>query len=160
MDNLLKAGFLTQQRIGNQLHYQANRENPLFDELRSIALKTGGLAEPVREALAPLADRIDVAFIFGSIASGLDHAGSDVDVFVVADDVSYGDTFAYLQRAETIVGRRINPTIFTPHEMQMRVGKPHGFTENVMDGPKIFLIGSDDELRAIREPGETGAYQA
>lgn len=159
MENLLKAGFLTQQKIGNQTHYRANRENPLFDELRSIALKTGGLADPVRDALAPLSDRIELAFIFGSIASGTDHAGSDVDVFIIANDVSYGDTFAYLQGAETIVGRRVNPTIFTRLEVQMRLDKPNSFAEKVMDGPKIFLIGSEDELRAIREPGRAGTYQ-
>ena len=73
---LTGAGLLSRTRTGNQVSYQANTSSPIFGELASIARKTFGLADVLKDALAPLADRIESAFVFGSAASGKTTAGS------------------------------------------------------------------------------------
>src|SRR3990167_8175525 len=83
------SGLVTVKRIGTQKHFQANPKSPLFAELCGIARKTVGLAEPLREALAPLAKRITAAFVFGSVAKRSDTAASDIDVLVLSDRLDY-----------------------------------------------------------------------
>src|SRR3954453_15763855 len=90
---LVESGLVLHTRIGNQTHYRANRDAPIFSELRAIMLKTVGLAEPLRDALAPIADQIDLAFIYGSVVSGEDRADSDIDLLVVADDLTLEEVF-------------------------------------------------------------------
>ena len=87
------SGLIVARRIGNQKHYQANAESPLFAELRNIVLKTVGLAEPLREALKPVSSGIRAAFVYGSVAKAADRAASDIDLMVVSDSLSYGDVF-------------------------------------------------------------------
>jgi len=71
---LAEAGLLVWHAAGNQVRYQANRDCPIFEELAGIFRKTSGLADIVREALLPLANEVDVAFIFGSVAQGKEQA--------------------------------------------------------------------------------------
>ena len=139
------AGLVTATRIGNQKHYQANREAPIYGELRGIVLKTVGLADVLRQALAPLAPRIRAAFVYGSVAKGTDTARSDIDLMVVADDVEYGDVFKVASGAEAVLGRKINPTVLTSRELKKESAED-GFHSRVLAHPKIFVIGSDHEL--------------
>jgi len=141
LERLAGSGLVTVTRIGNQKHYQANREAPVFDELRSIILKTSGLADPLRQALKPLARKIDVAFIYGSVARGEAHAGSDVDLLVVARDLALEQLFARLASAEKAIGRKIHPTLYTPEEFRDRRQK-NAFVQKVLAGPVIPLVGS------------------
>lgn len=104
--SLAQSGLVTVTRIGTQKHYQANPASPIHAELCSIARKTVGLAEPLREALAPLAKRIAAAFVFGSVAKRSDTAASDIDVLVLSDSVDYADAFAALQTAKPGSGAR------------------------------------------------------
>jgi predicted nucleotidyltransferase len=99
--------------VGRQRHYRANRESPVFFELLGLILKTVGLAEPLREALASLAG-VSAAFIYGSVAQSTDTAASDIDFMILSSDLSYADLFAALQGAEASIGRRINPSILSP----------------------------------------------
>jgi predicted nucleotidyltransferase len=139
------AGLVTARRIGNQKHYQANREAPIYEELRGIVLKTIGLADVLRKALAPLAPRIRAAFVYGSVAKGTDTARSDIDLMVLADDVEYGDVFKVASGAEAVLGRKINPTVLTSRELKKESAED-GFHSRVLAQPKIFVIGSDHEL--------------
>ena len=103
------AGLVTATRIGKQKHYQANRASPVFQELRGLVLKTSGLADVLREALTPTSNRIRAAFVYGSVAKGDDTAGSDIDLMVIAEDLTYGDLFAAIEEAvgiEATGGRR------------------------------------------------------
>jgi predicted nucleotidyltransferase len=147
LDKLSSAGLLTVTRIGNQKHYQANPESPIFEELRAIVRKTFGLADVLREALLPMADRIDFAFVFGSVAAGTDTAGSDIDLFVSGRDLAYADTMLALADAESFLRRKINPTLYAAIELQHKVDSGNAFLRRVLDQPKIFLIGSARELR-------------
>lgn len=143
LERLQSAGVVTAKRIGNQTHYQANRAAPIFDEIRGIVIKTFGLADVLRAALADLAERIELAFIFGSVAKGSDTASSDIDVLVVAEDLAYADLFERLAPAEATLGRKVNPTLYTPSEVARRQREDNHFITRVLEQPKIFLIGGD-----------------
>jgi predicted nucleotidyltransferase/transcriptional regulator with XRE-family HTH domain len=142
LERLVDSGLAVMTRVGNQKHYRANREAPIFSELRSIVLKTSGLAEPLREALAPLAKKIELALVYGSVARGDAHAGSDVDLLVVARDLTLAQLYTRLLGAEKATGRKINPTLLTPVEFCDRRAEGNPFLKKVLSGDTIALIGS------------------
>lgn len=143
---LADSGLVTVTRVGTQKHYQANPKSPIFAELCAIAQKTVGLAEPLREALAPLAKRIKAAFVFGSVAKRSDTAASDIDVLVLSDSVDYADVFAALQSAEAKLGRTVNPTVYTPASWRKKRKEGNSFVVKVAAQPKVFLIGTEEDL--------------
>ncbi len=143
---LADSGLVTVTRVGMQKHYQANPKSPIFAELCAIAQKTVGLAEPLREALAPLAKRITAAFVFGSVANRSDTATSDIDVLVLSDSVDYADVFAVLQSAEETLGRTVNPTVYTPANWRRKLKEGNAFMAKVAAQPKVFLIGEEEDL--------------
>ena len=143
---LAAAGLVTVERVGNQKHYQANRKSPVFEELHGLMAKTAGLAIPLQEALAPLAKKIDAAFVYGSVAKGSDRAGSDVDLMVISSKLEYAKLFEALQKSEARLGRPVNPTLMTPQEWRRKRAECDSFAARVGAQPKIFVIGSEDEL--------------
>lgn len=144
---LSESGLVTVRYVGNQKHYQANPESPIYEELCGIARKTVGLAEPLRAALRPLSERIIAAFVYGSVAKKADTAASDIDLMVVSDSVEYGDLFLALQTAVQQLGREVNPTIFTRKDLMRRLAGKEAFLTRVMAQPKVWLIGGEDDLR-------------
>jgi predicted nucleotidyltransferase len=142
------AELVTVRRVGNQKHYQANASAPIFEELRGLVLKTSGLVDVLRAALAPLAAQIDQAFIYGSIAKGKDTAESDVDLMVVSEKLSYADLFAALEPATQRLQRTVNPTLYTPIEIDKRILDDNSFVKRVMAQPKLWVIGEDRGLAA------------
>ena len=102
---LEESGLVVGRRVGRQRHYQANASSPLFTELRSIVLKTVGLAEPLRDALKPLAPAIRAAFVYGSVARAEDRSGSDIDLMVISESLTYGEIFDALERVQE--GRQV-----------------------------------------------------
>jgi predicted nucleotidyltransferase len=149
LTSLESAGLVTATRRGNQKHYQANRAAPIFEELRGIALKTFGVSEVLREALHPLASRIVYAFVYGSLAKRTDRAGSDVDLMVVSADIAYADLFSAMAKAEGRLGRKVNPTIYTAAELERKVAAGETFISRVLAQPKIFVLGSEHDLREL-----------
>jgi predicted nucleotidyltransferase len=137
---LEQAGLVRAQRSGNQRRYQANPENPIFAELQGIVRKTMGLADVLRDALSPLASRIEQAFVFGSIARGEQGPRSDVDLMVVGD-VTYEDVIGAVYPLHESLDREINPIVMTPGEFRERARDP-GFIQRVLSGPRIDLLGS------------------
>ena len=146
LDKLSSKGLLTVTRIGNQKHYQANAESPIFEELRAIVRKTFGLAGTLSEALSSLTDRIRVAFVFGSTAARRDTARSDIDLLIVGHELSYADVMSVLVEAEQTLGRKVNPTVYSKAELQNKLEAGNAFLRRVLDQPKIFLIGSSGDL--------------
>lgn len=142
--DLAGAGLLTVRRQGNQKHFQANAASPVFAELRGLVLKTMGLADVLRAALAPLAPQIEQAFVFGSIAKQQDTAASDVDLLVVSDTLGYGDVFGALESASQTLGRTINPALYTAADFRARLQADNAFINRVMQQPKIWLIGQEE----------------
>jgi len=143
---LSAAGLLTVTKQGNQKHYQANANAPVFTELRGLVLKTMGLADVLKVALAPLAPQIDLAFIYGSVAKQQDTAHSDIDVMIVSSNLGYADVFGALEGAATTLGRKVNPTLYTPAELAKRISLDNAFVTRVLQQPKIWLIGNEEQL--------------
>lgn len=143
---LEESGLIVARRIGNQKHYQANAASPLFSELRNIVLKTVGLAEPLRDALKPMSSDIRAAFVYGSVAKAADQAASDIDLMVVSDSVTYGALFGALERVASAVGRHISPTVYSVAEFSERVRDENTFVARVLEGPKVWIIGSPNDL--------------
>ena len=150
--DLAGAGLLTVRKQGNQKHFQANAASPVFAELRGLVLKTMGLADVLRAALAPLVPQIERAFVFGSIAKQQDTAESDVDLLVVSDTLGYGDVFAALEGASQTLGRTINPALYSAADFQARLQGDNAFVSRVMQQPKIWLIGQAES--APHEPDQ------
>jgi len=150
LQNLCNADIIERSRIGNQVHYKANRRCPIYEELRAIMLKTVGVADVLRRALAPLNEQIEFAFIYGSMAAGDSDAGSDVDV-MVAGDVSFGRIVDQLQGAQQKIGREINPRVYNPGEFQEKIKAGNPFLKRVMEAPKVFIIGDEDDFEAVAQ---------
>ena len=144
LEKLRAAGLITSTRRGNQIHFRANINNPVFDELRSIVCKTFGLVDVVNEALLPAFQKIDMAFIYGSIAKGDEHAESDIDVLIVADATSYTEIFDLLGNAERRLRRIINLSMYTSKEFNERRDGNQSFIQRVLNQPKIMLNNRHD----------------
>ncbi|MGB6539208.1 MAG: nucleotidyltransferase domain-containing protein [Xanthobacteraceae bacterium] len=134
------------ERIGNQKHYRANRQSPIFDELSGIVRKTAGLAEPLRQSLAPYASKIKAAFVYGSVAKGTDTARSDIDLMVIGDDLTYTDLYAALQKAENLLGRPVNPTFLCFDDWRHMITTKDSIIAKINARPKLFIFGSEAEL--------------
>lgn len=143
---LAQSGLVTVQPVGNQKHYQANPDAPIYAELCGIARKTVGLAEPLREALAPLAKKIVAAFVYGSVAKKRDTAASDIDLMLISDKLTYSDIFMLLEEVGHALGRQVNPTLFTRAELAKRIAEDSAFVTRVLSQPKLWLIGNEDAL--------------
>lgn len=143
---LADSGLVTVTRVGNQKHYQANREAPVFTELHGLVVKTIGLAGPLEKALAPFRERIQVAFVYGSIAKRTDTAQSDMDLMVISDDLAYADLYDALQEAEATLQRPVHVSLVTAAEWKQKLAAGNPFATKVQAQPKIPLIGSADDL--------------
>jgi len=147
VERLQTLGLLTSFTRGNQVHYQINRDFFLFPELKNIFLKTVGLTALLGGALKEAED-ITLAFIYGSYAADQESTASDIDLLVVGT-LSSRTLHTTLQEAEKLTRRQINYTLFSPEEFRMRAQAGNGFLRNVLTGPKLFLIGDEDALRAL-----------
>ena len=141
---LAGSGLAVVSRVGNRKYYRANRDSPLFDEIRGIVRKTVGVEESVRDALEPLADSLALALLYGSIARRTDTAASDIDLLLVSDDLTLEAVYAALAPVEILLGRHVNPTIYTSGEFQRRRAIKAGFLTRVLKGRHIVLMGSLD----------------
>ncbi len=148
LQQLTDSGLLTTSRLGNQKHYQANAQAPIYEELCGIVRKTFGLAGPLHEALQPLADKIDAAFVFGSVAKKSDTASSDIDLLLVSDELAYSDLFLALDAVSARLGRTVNPTLLTRKELMRKLKDGESFATRVMAQPKLWVIGNADALPA------------
>jgi len=147
---LTAAGILLREPRGRQVHYRANRECPIYADLQGLMLKTIGLADVLRSALAPLGKRIEAAFLYGSMAKGILTASSDVDVMVIGE-ASFGEVVAALNPTQDTLRREVNPSVYSADEFQHRVKDGHHFITAVLDGPKLFLIGGKGDLGRLVE---------
>lgn len=143
---LAASGLLMVRKLGNQKHYQANPAAPIHDELVGIVQKTIGLAEPLREALSPVATRIVAAFVYGSVAKRSDTAASDIDLMIVSDTLGYADVVLALHPLIEQLGREINPTLYSRAELAKRMKDGNAFLTRVMEQPKLWLMGDMDVL--------------
>jgi predicted nucleotidyltransferase len=145
IEALLKAGILREgTRQGRQRTIGANTEFPLYPELRSIYRKSFGLLEPLREALAPFAQQISQAFVFGSVAKSNDHHRSDIDLMVIGNPPLL-DVLDALLRVEEIVGRPVHLNMYTREE----------WADLMKNDPVVANISADSMLE-VYPNAETG----
>ena len=145
---LSEAGLIQGIRRGHQIYYQANRRNPIFGELKSILAKTSGIRDILVEVLSPLADRIGLAFVYGSIARGEETSSSDVDLMVVGD-VSFADVASAMRDGEAKLGREVNPTVYGASEFRKKLAAKNHFLSTVAKDKKLFVIGDEREFRRL-----------
>jgi len=157
LKQLTDTGIIRRFVQGRQTYFQTNPDSPIFSELKSLITKTAGVAETLQSALAPVADRISIALVYGSIARGEENHRSDIDLLVVGD-VSFSEVVKVLRSAQETLGREINPTVYPVEEFRSRIAEDHYFIRDILNGPKIFVIGDEDELKRLA--GERLAGQA
>ncbi|MCM2312300.1 MAG: nucleotidyltransferase domain-containing protein [Steroidobacteraceae bacterium] len=146
LTRLAVTGLLRVETVGNQKFYQANERAPVYAELVGLVRKTVGLAGPMQAALAPLADRITAAFVYGSIAKGRDRAASDIDLMVIADDLDYATLTAALAGAEESLARPVNANLMSRLEWRRKRADAGSFTARIAAQPKLFVIGAEHDL--------------
>jgi len=144
LDRMLAAGVLQMTRIGNQHHYQANPQCPIYGELLGIVKKTFGVTEAIRRALEPLAGKIDRAFIFGSVASGKENAASDIDLLVIGE-ADFAEVVGALYPVQETLGREVNPKIYRQEEWARMKNTRDAFVREVLTKPLMDVIGGGDE---------------
>ncbi len=159
LGQLTEAGLIRRSESGHQVYYQANSASPVFKELKGLITKTVGVANTLRNALAPLADRVAFAFIYGSIARGEEKRQSDIDLLVVGS-VSFSEVIKVLRSAQETLGREINPTVYPIEEFRSRIAEGHYFIRDVLSGEKVFVIGDEHELKRLAGEWLAGQAQA
>jgi predicted nucleotidyltransferase len=147
LSRLKSSGLVSVERIGNQKHYRANPDSPIFAELKSLVLKTIAFAEPLKESLEPLSDSIDTAFIYGSVAKGTDTAHSDIDLMVLGDDLDYAGLYSALQDAERKLSRKVNPTFLSRADWKRKAAEKGSFVSKINAQPKIFVLGAAEDFQ-------------
>jgi uncharacterized protein len=150
LETLVKVGLIAKHQKGNQVFYRANLAHPVYPEMRALVSKTIGIFHVLSSALEPLRDRIRVAFVYGSIARQQENADSDVDLMSVGD-ATLPEILDQLSSAETELARAINPTVYSATEFAEKLSARNHFLTSVLDKEKVFLIGDENELRALRE---------
>jgi DNA-binding transcriptional ArsR family regulator len=142
-----QAGILKMSRSGNRAYFQANEECPVFPELRALLIKTSGLVDVLHAELAPLAPKIKVAAVYGSIAAGTETSGSDIDLLIIGS-VKMIELSPLLERATGKLRRQINPTLYTPGEFAQKARSSH-FVQSVLAKPLLFVVGMKGDVEAI-----------
>jgi len=150
LKNLSRAEIISKSVQGNQIYYQANPDCPIFNELKNLVMKTAGVSDILKNALMPLAQRIRVAFIFGSIAKGYERSDSDIDVVIIGN-VTFAEIVSALSRIQETVLREINPVVYPTAEFRAKLTENHHFLKSILKEPKYFLIGDERELERLAE---------
>jgi len=141
-------GIIRRTVKGHQVYFQADERCPVFEDLKSIITKTSGAADVIRAALAPLAEKIKVAFIYGSFARGAQEKHSDLDILIVGG-ITFGEVVEALGPAQDALRREVNPVVYPVREFAARLRQRDGFLERVLDGKKVFVAGDDNELARL-----------
>ena len=146
LGKLVSAGLLQREKRGNQQLYRADKSSPVFTELASILRKTSGVADVLAAALEPVADKMDAAFVYGSVAQGRETAGSDIDLMLIGD-LGFEEAVRLLWPLQAELGREINPHVLSHQEFAVRTQEP--YMRDVLSKPKIFVMGNEDELAKL-----------
>jgi predicted nucleotidyltransferase len=148
LENLSRIGLIVRTSSGNQVYYQANRQSPIFPEMRSLVSKTIGVFHLLRSALDALSKQIVAAFVYGSIAREEETAQSDIDLMVVGN-ATLDEILSRLADVEKRLGRPVNPTVYSIAEFKSKLEDGNHFLSAVLKDKKVFLLGGEDELRKV-----------
>lgn len=148
LKSLTKAGILELETRGNQTYYSVNKSHPIYAELKSIVLKTFGLVDILKGALSAFSNKIEVAAIYGSIASGEETAKSDIDLLVIGK-ISFDNLSSAISKAEKELRREVNPTLYPTREFKEKIKQKNHFLRSILKSKMIFLIGSENDLTRL-----------
>ena len=148
LENLLEAGIITRREQGRLVLYAANKNSPVYPELKSFIIKTVGAADIIKKALEPRMADIKLAFIFGSVAKRAENRFSDIDLLVVGN-ITFGEVVDLISTAEGTLNRELNPVVYTLSEFNKRLSENHYFISDILSGEKIFIVGDENELQAL-----------
>lgn len=144
LDRMTAAGIISMTKIGNQHHYQASTECPIYHELLSIAKKTFGAADVIKRALSPITEQIAWAFIFGSVASGKETSASDIDLMIIGN-VDFTEVVRLLYPVQKSLGREINPKVYSSEEWMQLQQTNSAFVKEILENSRIDIIGNANE---------------
>ena len=150
INRLVVASLANSTLKGNQRQISANRQSPLFKELSNLTRKVMGAAALLTEALRPIEQKIEVAFIYGSVAKQSDNAESDIDIMMIGSDLRLGEVLEQLLPAEEMLCRKVNPTCYTVGEFKKRLSDTDSFVNKVLSQPIIQLFGNMDDFRSAQ----------
>lgn len=150
LETMTAAGIISVKKIGNQKHYQVNAECPIYAELLFIVRKTFGIVDVLRQALSPVDKKIDVAFVYGSVAKGEESAKSDIDLMLIGSKLNYGEVMDLLLKVEGELGRPVNPTIYTPKQLCDKLKSGGSFVTRVLKQEKLWIKGDQDAIKGIK----------
>jgi len=145
---LSEAGVLTRRQNGNRVYFQADPGCPILQELAQILAKTVGFVDVLREGLQALQDRIELAFVYGSMAVASERSTSDVDLMVIGT-ASLSEIAPAVRNAERRLGRAVNPTVYRPEEFRRRIQRENHFLRSVLRKQPLFVIGTPDDLAKL-----------
>jgi predicted nucleotidyltransferase len=160
LNRLEESQLVQSTRVGNLRCFQANAQSPVYAELVALTRKTMGTEPLLLQALQPIASRIETAFIYGSVAKGTDTANSDVDVLLVGKNLSLNSILKLLLPLEASLGRKINPTCYTPSEYAKRLAEPDSFVNRILAQPTLPLIGEAHGPKRSGKPSSNRSTQS
>ena len=150
INRLVVAGLANSTLKGNQRQISANRQSPLFKELSDLTRKVMGAAALITEALRPIEQKIEVAFLYGSVAKQSDRAESDIDIMMIGSDLTLGEVLEQLLPVEEMLCRKVNPICYTVREFKKRLSDTDSFVNKVLSQPLIQLFGNMDDFRSAQ----------
>jgi predicted nucleotidyltransferase len=150
LDKMQKADLISTFRVGNQNHYQANKDCPIYEELAGIVRKTFGIGDVIKQAMLEYEDEIDYAFVYGSISKGEETTKSDIDLMIVAESIEYADVMNALSDAEKLLARPINPSIYNAKQIKDKLKSKSSFITRIFEQDKIWIKESQDDIKGIR----------
>lgn len=150
LKQLTEVGIILRRVHGRQVYYQANSNSPIFREMKSLITKTSGVVDTISSVLAPIAENIELAFIFGSFARGEERRSSDIDLIFVGTP-TFAEIATQLHPSQEKLGRELNFTVYPSAEFKSKVAEGHHFLNTILGEPKIFVIGDENELNRMVE---------
>jgi uncharacterized protein len=148
LSHLTNLGLIVRTARGNQILYQANSQSPVFSEMRGLIAKTLGIHDVIRSALATLGTKVEVAFVYGSVARYQERAHSDVDLMILGE-ASFGEVISALAPVQKTIGREISPTVFPVAEFRSKLKAGNHFLKSIMSGKNLFVIGTRNDLAKL-----------
>lgn len=147
INNMVKEGILTSEYKANARYFKADKNYPLYKELKSIVFKTVGVAGSLKEVLEKIGN-INFSFIYGSYAKAEESYLSDIDLAIIGKP-DEDRLIKELDRFERVLKREINYKVYTPHELNKEIEEKEPFILEILKGKKIMLIGDENGLRKI-----------
>jgi predicted nucleotidyltransferase len=144
LDKLVKIGLLAKEKRGVQKYYYANKNSPIFSEMKGLIFKTTGAQGAMKTSLSRLKG-VQVAFIYGSYAKGAEKEESNINIMVIGQ-ANITELNDMVMGLEEKLKRDIDYLVFDELEYRKRKESKDPFIRDMLKSKKIFLVGKEDDL--------------